>query len=369
MRQIILCKVSFKSYNCSDDAEGYYPMNRITNSSNIIFVILIIAYLWYLDFQLTCCGTWCFCIGASTSSLNARQCIQPAEAGRQSDRQVAPEVTGESCSLCAGRQSLLLGHCSSSPPLPLPWLRAGGSDDVTRAHTHIHTHTQTQTHTYTRPLPLALCRSVSLSLSLSLSLPLLYAAILGSGVWNNPRVRMSVCVCACVCVSWFHPHATRTHTHTHNTVRRTHFYCLPWLQEWSSGSKEIRSEKDSFHFYAQLFLRRRRFHRSASTVVDFLTNRLLAVSSGRPARCQARPESDLLSPPLVVIFARRRRRAAGAQTEGKRGERERRGGERNLFFPPGHILTHFTLTAGFSAPWRTTVVDFYFFFHGTWSFV
>lgn len=136
------------------------------------------------------------------------------ETGRQSDRQVAPEVTGESCSLSAGRQSLLLGHCSSSPPLPLPWLRVGGSDDVTAAHTFARTRAckRTRTHTHT-PSLLALCRSVSLTLTL------LYAAILGSGAWNNPRVRMSVCVRVYVSPDFTLTHA---HIHTHNTVRRTH---------------------------------------------------------------------------------------------------------------------------------------------------
>lgn len=84
------------------------------------------------------------------------------ETGRQSDRQVAPEVTGESCSLSAGRQSLLLGHCSSSPPLPLPWLRVGGSDDVTAAHTFARTRAYKRTHTHTHALSL---RSLLLRLS------------------------------------------------------------------------------------------------------------------------------------------------------------------------------------------------------------
>lgn len=111
-----------------------------------------------------------------------------------------------------------------------------------------------------------------------------------------------------------------SHIHTHNTVRRTRSLCL-WLQRRSSGSRNPVG-KDSFHFYAQLFLRRpprRDVSPAPPRLLWISNNRLLAVSSGQSASCQARPESDLLSPGLrVVIFARRRRRAAGAQTEGKR---------------------------------------------------
>lgn len=55
-------------------------------------------------------------------------------------------------------------------------------------------------HIHTPSPSLSLFCSLPLRLSLTLSLPLLYAAILGSGVWNNPRVRMSVCV-RVLCVS------------------------------------------------------------------------------------------------------------------------------------------------------------------------
>lgn len=133
------------------------------------------------------------------------------ETGRQSDRQVAPEVTGESCSLSAGRQSLLLGHCSSSPPSLCPGC-ALGDPTTSQRHTHLHGRAPASGHTHT-PSLLALCRSVSLTLTL------LYAAILGSGAWNNPRVRMSVCVRVYVSPDFTLTHA---HIHTHNTVRRTH---------------------------------------------------------------------------------------------------------------------------------------------------
>lgn len=83
------------------------------------------------------------------------------------------------------------------PPLSLPWLRAGGSDDVTHARTHT-------------PSP-------ALRLSLSLSLLLFWDV----SVWNNPCVPLSICARkgARVCVSCFH-----LETHTHNTVR--HVCCV-----------------------------------------------------------------------------------------------------------------------------------------------
>lgn len=268
--------------------------------------------------------------------------------GRQSDRQVAPEVTGESCSLSAGRQSLLLGHCSSSPPLPLPWLRVGGSDDVTAAHTFARTRackrTHTHSHTHT-PSLLALCRSVSLTLTL------LYAAILGSGAWNNPRVRMSVCVRVYVSPDFTLTHA---HIHTHNTVRRTHLLSV-WLQEWSSGSRNPLAE-DSFQFYAQLFLAG-----FFSAAFPALPPRLLWISNNHPlavcsgATSEARPESDLLSPGCLLSFSH-----GDAQPERRQKVRAERG-KRKL---TDHILTHITVTVGFYAPWWTFMASF----QGTWAF-
>lgn len=137
---------------------------------------------------------------------------------RHGDRQ-AVRQTGRS----RGDRGILLSLCRQTEPPPRPLLLLPSPPSalvarwgIRRRHsgTHICTDARVQadTHTHT-PSLLALCRSVSLTLTL------LYAAILGSGAWNNPRVRMSVCVRVYVSPDFTLTHA---HIHTHNTVRRTH---------------------------------------------------------------------------------------------------------------------------------------------------
>ncbi len=113
---------------------------------------------------------------------------------------------------------------------------------------------------------------------------------------------------------------SHTHTYTLTTQSDAHIYCL---SDCSSGAPaaEIRSERIP-SIFTRNFSSVGRFAATFPPLpldcCGFLNNRLLAVSNGQSARCQAHPESDLLSPGLlVVIFARRLRRAAGAQTEGK----------------------------------------------------
>lgn len=187
------------------------------------------------------------------------------ETGRQSDRQVAPEVTGESCSLSAGRQSLLLGHCSSSPPLPLPWLRVGGSDDVTAAHTFARTRAckRTHTHTHTRPLS-SLSAAPSLSLSLS-SMLLFWEVALGI---TPVCVWVCVCVCMCLLISPWH-----THTYTLTTQSDAHIYCLSDCRSGALAA-EIRSQRIPSNFtrnFSSPASSLRRFQRSPLDCCGFLT--------------------------------------------------------------------------------------------------
>lgn len=136
---------------------------------------------------------------------------------RHGDRQ-AVRQTGRS----RGDRGILLSLCRQTEPPPRPLLLlpslcpgcALGDPTTSQRHTHLHGRAPASGHTHTHtPSLLALCRSVSLTLTL------LYAAILGSGAWNNPRVRMSVCVRVYVSPDFTLTHA---HIHTHNTVRRTH---------------------------------------------------------------------------------------------------------------------------------------------------
>lgn len=135
----------------------------------------------------------------------------------QTDSEVAPEVTGESCALFAGRQCVLLGHCSSTPP-PFALARAGGSDDVTSTRAHQkHTHTYTDARAHTTHALLFFFFPLSL-LPLRVSpLPLARgsASILGSGARNNPQcARALACVRPGACASCVSPDFSLTNKQT-----------------------------------------------------------------------------------------------------------------------------------------------------------
>lgn len=246
------------------------------------------------------CSVLLYIYGCASKKKARRQ------AGSQTDRSLQRWPGNPALSLPADRAS-----SSATAPPPLPSLCPGcalGDPTTSQRHTHLHGrapasgHTHTHTHT---PSLLALCRSVSLTLTL------LYAAILGSGAWNNPRVRMSVCVRVYVSPDFTLTHA---HIHTHNTVRRTHLLSV-WLQEWSSGSRNPLAE-DSFQFYAQLFL-----VGFFSAAFPALPPRLLWISNNHPlavcsgATSEARPESDLLSPGCLLSFSH-----GDAQPERRQGK-------------------------------------------------
>lgn len=282
------------------------------------------------------CSVLLYIYGCASKKKARRQ------AGSQTDRSLQRWPGNPALSLPADRAS-----SSATAPPPLPSLCPGcalGDPTTSQRHTHLHGRAPASGHTHT-PSLLALCRSVSLTLTL------LYAAILGSGAWNNPRVRMSVCVRVYVSPDFTLTHA---HIHTHNTVRRTHLLSV-WLQEWSSGSRNPLAE-DSFQFYAQLFLAG-----FFSAAFPALPPRLLWISNNHPlavcsgATSEARPESDLLSPGCLLSFSH-----GDAQPERRQKVRAERG-KRKL---TDHILTHITVTVGFYAPWWTFMASF----QGTWAF-
>lgn len=244
-------------------------------------------------------------------------CVTEHAAGRQSDRQVAPEVTGESCSLRAGRQSLLLGHCSSSPPLSPPSALVARWG-IRRRHTSARAHTQTRSHTHTH------ARSLRLSPSLS---PVLLFWEVAFGI--TPRVRTSVCERppARQCARAHHrvyvsPDFTLRHARTHALVTQSdaHSRCVSGCSGGSGGAPaaRIRSERILSIFTRNFSAPARRTcpRLPRSTVVDFVTgSRQLPADNPRgvkPARNRICCQRGLL-----VVISRSETEARSRSADGR----------------------------------------------------